>query len=97
MTNTTTCYLNGEYLPLNEAHISPLDRGFLFGDGGYEVVPVYSRKLFRVDDVPAVRISASEPIGFQMDGDYLGLREHVDFRSVADTLDVIAPGAPAQP
>ena len=50
MTNTTTCYLNGEYLPLNEARISPLDRGFLFGDGGYEVVPVYSRKLFRVDE-----------------------------------------------
>ncbi|MDQ5904951.1 MAG: D-alanine transaminase, partial [Pseudomonadota bacterium] len=48
MTNTTTCYLNGEYLPLNEARISPLDRGFLFGDGGYEVVPVYSRKLFGV-------------------------------------------------
>jgi D-alanine transaminase len=48
--NTTICYLNGEYLPLNEARISPLDRGFLFGDGGYEVVPVYSRKLFRVEE-----------------------------------------------
>lgn len=46
--NTTTCYLNGEYLPLCEARISPLDRGFLFGDGGYEVVPVYSKKPFRL-------------------------------------------------
>ncbi|HNN46171.1 MAG TPA: aminotransferase class IV [Azospira sp.] len=48
--NTTTCYLDGRYLPLNEARISPLDRGFLFGDGGYEVVPVYSRKPFRIGE-----------------------------------------------
>ena len=48
--NTTTCYLDGQYLPLNEARISPLDRGFLFGDGGYEVVPVYSRKPFRIGE-----------------------------------------------
>ena len=41
------CYLNGEWLPLGEARISPLDRGFIFGDGIYEVVPVYHRKLFR--------------------------------------------------
>ena len=37
-------YLNGEYLPLAEARISPLDRGFLFGDGIYEVIPYYSGK-----------------------------------------------------
>jgi D-alanine transaminase len=41
------CYLNGEWLPLAEARISPLDRGFIFGDGVYEVVPVYYRKPFR--------------------------------------------------
>ncbi len=35
-------YLNGEYLPLAEARISPLDRGFLFGDGIYEVIPYYN-------------------------------------------------------
>ena len=34
-------YLNGSYLPLEEARISPLDRGFLFGDGIYEVIPYY--------------------------------------------------------
>lgn len=34
-------YLNGEFLPLAEARISPLDRGFLFGDGIYEVIPYY--------------------------------------------------------
>jgi D-alanine transaminase len=44
------CYLNGEYLPLNQAKVSVLDRGFIFGDGVYEVVPVYGRKLFRFDE-----------------------------------------------
>ena len=44
------CYLNGDYLPLNQAKVSVLDRGFIFGDGVYEVVPVYGRKLFRFDE-----------------------------------------------
>lgn len=44
-----TAYLNGQFLPLEEARISPLDRGFLFGDGAYEVVPVYRRQPFLVD------------------------------------------------
>lgn len=38
-------YLNGEYLPMEEARISPMDRGFLFGDGIYEVVPSYDGRL----------------------------------------------------
>jgi len=42
-----TCYLNGQFLPLEEARISPLDRGFLFGDGAYEVMPVYAGRPFR--------------------------------------------------
>ncbi|WP_303787177.1 D-amino acid aminotransferase [Azovibrio restrictus] len=42
-----TVYLNGAYLPLAEARISPLDRGFLFGDGVYEVIPVYAGRPFR--------------------------------------------------
>ena len=41
-------YLNGRYLPLEEAVISPLDRGFLFADGVYEVIPVYNGHLFRL-------------------------------------------------
>jgi len=41
-------YLNGRFLPLAEAGISPLDRGFLYGDGAYELVPVYSRRPFRL-------------------------------------------------
>ena len=48
--NSATCYLNGEFLPLSEARISPLDRGFLFADGVYEVIPVYSRLPFRLDE-----------------------------------------------
>lgn len=47
---TSLCYLNGDYLPLNEAKVSVLDRGFIFGDGVYEVVPVYGRKLFCFDE-----------------------------------------------
>jgi D-alanine transaminase len=42
-------YLNGRFLPLAEAGVSPLDRGFLYGDGVYELIPVYSRRPFRVD------------------------------------------------
>ncbi len=38
-------YLNGDYMPMAEARISPMDRGFLFGDGIYEVVPSYDGKL----------------------------------------------------
>ncbi|MDC0572158.1 aminotransferase class IV [Luminiphilus sp.] len=40
----TMAYLNGEFLPLHEAKISPMDRGFLFGDGVYEVIPCYVGK-----------------------------------------------------
>ncbi len=43
--NENKVYLNAEYLPLSEAKISVLDRGFLFGDGVYEVIPSYSGKL----------------------------------------------------
>ena len=37
----STVYLNGDFLPMEEAKISPMDRGFLFGDGIYEVIPCY--------------------------------------------------------
>ncbi len=43
-----TCYLNGRYLPLQDATVSPLDRAFLFGDAVYEVVPVYAARAFRL-------------------------------------------------
>jgi D-alanine transaminase len=46
----TLCYLNGEYGPLRDAKVSVMDRGFIFGDGIYEVVPVYAGRLFRFDE-----------------------------------------------
>jgi D-alanine transaminase len=46
----TLCHLNGQMLPLNQAKVSVLDRGFVFGDGIYEVIPVYGRRLFRFDE-----------------------------------------------
>ena len=41
------CYLNGEYQPLADARISPLDRGFLFADSVYEVLPVFDGRPYR--------------------------------------------------
>jgi D-alanine transaminase len=41
------CHLDGEFLRLCDAKVSVLDRGFIFGDGIYEVIPVYGRRLFR--------------------------------------------------
>jgi D-alanine transaminase len=52
------CFLNGEYKPLAQASVNVLDRGFVFGDGVYEVAPVYARKLFRFDEHMA-RLSRS--------------------------------------
>ncbi len=43
-------WFNGRFLPLGEVAISPLDRGFLFGDGAYEVIPVYARRPFRLTE-----------------------------------------------
>ena len=46
--STQIVYLNGSYMPLSEARIPVLDRGFIFGDGIYEVVPVYEGHPFRL-------------------------------------------------
>ena len=48
MNNTTKVYLNGEFIPFTEARISVMDRGFLFGDSIYEVIPAYGGRLFRL-------------------------------------------------
>lgn len=42
-------FLNGQYLPLSQAHVSVMDRGFLFGDGVYEVIPVFYGQIFRAE------------------------------------------------
>jgi D-alanine transaminase len=54
----TLCYLDGDYLPLNQAKVSVLDRGFIFGDGVYEAIPAYNRRLFRFEEHMA-RLSRS--------------------------------------
>jgi D-alanine transaminase len=59
-----TCYLNGTFGPLSDARISPLDRGFLFADGVYEVIPVHRSRPFRLhahlrrldDSLAAIRL-----------------------------------------
>ena len=43
-------YFNGKWLPLEKVKISPLDRGFLFSDGVYEVIPVYNNKPFFLEN-----------------------------------------------
>jgi len=43
-------FLNGKFLPIEQAMVPVLDRGFIFGDGVYELVPVYSRVPFRIDE-----------------------------------------------
>jgi len=49
MINMSLVYLNGEYMPLEEAKVSVLDRGFTFADGVYEVIPVYKQQIFCLD------------------------------------------------
>jgi D-alanine transaminase len=44
-----TVFLNGSFMPIDEAKVPVLDRGFIFGDGIYELVPVYSRAPFRLE------------------------------------------------
>ena len=67
--NPQIAFLNGEFVELSNAKISVLDRGFIFGDGVYEVIPVYSKRLFRLDEhlerlqksLDAVRITNPYP------------------------------------
>jgi len=66
-----TVFLNGKFLPIDQAHVSVLDRGFIFGDGIYEVIPVYNGKFLRLDqhlerlksNLDAIRLSLSMSMG----------------------------------
>ncbi len=79
-------HLNGQLLPLADARVSPLDRSFLFGDGIYEVIPVYAGKLFRLQDhLDRLRRSAAA----------LGIRNPHDdqaWRTLLDAL-IVANGS----
>jgi D-alanine transaminase len=74
----STCYLNGEWLPLAEARVSVLDRGFIFGDGIYEVVPVYYRKPFRFEHHLTRFERSTREIGLVNPLDRAGWRALVD-------------------
>ena len=47
---TTIVFLNGKFLPQDQAFVPVMDRGFVFGDGVYEVIPVYGGRLFRLNE-----------------------------------------------
>jgi D-alanine transaminase len=72
-------YLNGKFLPIAEAHISVMDRGFLFGDGVYEVIPVFENKLFRAEQHLA-RLQQS------LAGIHLSLPANIDIPAIIDEL-----------
>ncbi len=74
----STCYLNGQFLPLGEAKISVLDRGFIFGDGIYEVVPVYYRKPFRLEQHLTRFERSTREIGLASPLDRAGWRALID-------------------
>lgn len=61
--NDEIVYLNGELTPLSEARVPVLDRGFIFGDGVYEVVPIYGGKPFRLQQHLARLARSQETIG----------------------------------
>ena len=46
MENSEAVYLNGKYSPKDQTKLSILDRGFLFGDGVYELIPIYNKHIF---------------------------------------------------
>ena len=60
-------FLDGDYMPIEQAKISPLDRGFLFGDGIYEVVPSYAGKMVGFAPHIARMKDGLEAIGIQLD------------------------------
>ena len=68
----STVYLNGDYMTMDEARISPMDRGFLFGDGIYEVVPSYDGRL----------VGFAPHLERMQDGlDAIEIKLHVDHRA----------------
>lgn len=76
----STVYLNGEFMPMTEARISPMDRGFLFGDGIYEVIPSYDGKLVGFGPHIERMDQGMDLIGIQF-----GYSE-ADWREICDSL-----------
>ncbi|MEZ5524530.1 MAG: D-amino acid aminotransferase [Pseudomonadales bacterium] len=68
-------YLNGAFMPIEEAQVSVLDRGFLFGDGVYEVIPVYQGKPLRLQEHLDRLQQSMDAIHLEVDEDWHGIIE----------------------
>ncbi len=82
-----TVYLNGDFMPLAEARIPVLDRGFIFGDGVYEYVPVYSRKPFRLREHLGRLQASLDSIRLANPLDETGWEQRVHTLIAAQTFD----------
>ena len=81
-------YLNGEFTPLSDAKIPVLDRGFIFGDGVYEVLPMYERRLFRAKQHMARLFRSLNAISIanpHTEAQWMALIDKVAFAHPADT------------
>ncbi|WP_461516434.1 D-amino acid aminotransferase [Porticoccus sp.] len=76
----STVFLNGDYLPMEEARISPMDRGFLFGDGIYEVLPSYQGRMIGFDLHMTRMNNGMASIGIELGWD------NAHWRELCDTL-----------
>jgi D-alanine transaminase len=86
----TLCHLDGVLLPLRDAKVSVLDRGFIFGDGIYEVVPVYGGRLFGFASHMARLARSLEEIGIP------NPHSEAAWRGIAEQLLAACPPAPLQ-
>lgn len=69
MSSSRIVYLNGDFLPLNEARVSVMDRAFLFGDGVYEVIPMFNDRLFLPEEHVQRLRSSLDAISLTLDMD----------------------------
>ena len=81
MSHKEVVYLNGNYSPKEETTLSILDRGFLFGDGVYELIPIYNKKIFYIDDHLERLKSSLQQINIRP-----SLLEDVDFVEIINRL-----------
>ena len=86
-TDQSECYLNGVFQPLAQCQVSVLDRGFIFGDGVYEVIPVYGRRVFRAHDHLARLARSLDAVGIKNPShanDWLALVRELIARNAPD-------------
>ncbi len=90
MTTSRIVFLNGEFLPVDKAYISVMDRGFLFGDGVYEIIPVFNHQLFLAKEhLQRLRNSLAAinlPFG-QEDGQIISLCQQLMLRNPEQGAD----------